>query len=218
MPIWWPRPREPQWMVTTHSPSLQTERIGDGGVEHLGDLLDLEVVVAGAQGPHLLALAPAGVVRDRSRVGVGSAATLLDALKIARPAVALLQGPPGAARQHGGHAGLVERDLAGGADADRDGAKQCLRQRPSDARRWAHGAGRSDACARRRRCRSRRRPPTPPHPPRRRTPPRRRSGSRSPSGRRAWRRTARTMPGSVATLTACSRTFSSMSRISASSA
>jgi hypothetical protein len=139
--------------------NLQPERIGDGGVEHFGDLLDLKVVVARSERPHLLALAPAGVVRDRGRVGVGGAAALLDALKIARPPVALLESPPGIARQHGGHAGLIERDLAGGADADRDGAKQRLRQVPlmlENARTGqagqmrAHAAGDVEADAARR--------------------------------------------------------------------
>src|SRR3974377_148686 len=95
---------------------FETERAGDGGVEYLGDLLalkggiartDVSHLIARASLSALLALTRAGSIRDRGGVSIGGAAAFLNAFKIARPTVALLKSPPGTARQHGGHAGLL---------------------------------------------------------------------------------------------------------------
>ena len=78
------------------------------GVVDLGDRLNLEVVIAGAQSAHLTALAFLGALRDPLRPGPNHRATFLNAFKIARFAPTLFDGPSGAARQHGIHFNCIE--------------------------------------------------------------------------------------------------------------
>ena len=93
MPIWWPRPREPQWMVTTHSPSHEAESLRGFAVEDFRHLLDFEVVIAGTQRAHLALLAFARPVGDGS--GRRSSAQPSSSMKSRSPrfAVAFAQRP-----------------------------------------------------------------------------------------------------------------------------
>ena len=93
MPIWWPRPREPQWIVTTTSPCPQPEGRCDGRVVDVGYLLHLEVVVARAERAHLVPLPLLGLGGDELGTRFRHAAVLLDALEVRRLAVALLEAP-----------------------------------------------------------------------------------------------------------------------------
>ena len=68
-------------------PRLESERGGGAGVVDLIDLLDLEEVIAGAEGSQLAAAALPRVLRQRVRVAAGEPAVRLDAGEIAAPAV-----------------------------------------------------------------------------------------------------------------------------------
>ena len=107
---------------------LEAEGGCDVAIEDLGHLLDLEVMVAGAERAHLLALALARIVRDRGRIGVTGAPVLLYALEVTLAAIAFFQRPFCPTHQHCRHAGVIERYLAFRADAHRNAAKQCLCQ------------------------------------------------------------------------------------------
>jgi hypothetical protein len=78
----------------------EPEGLGRRGVVDLRDLLHLEVVVAGAERPDLVAHARLGALGHRLRPRVRHLAALLDALQVARLAVALLDRPARAAAQH----------------------------------------------------------------------------------------------------------------------
>src|SRR5690606_32475661 len=76
----------------------------------LRDVLDLEVVVARAERPPLIALAPACTLRDVLGDRARHAAALLDALEVIGLAVALLDGPAGSAGEHRGHLLVVRSE------------------------------------------------------------------------------------------------------------
>ena len=218
MPIWWPSPREPQWMLTTTSSTAQAECVRGRRVEDLRHALHLEVVVARAERAHLVALPVLRRVGHLRGIGAGHRAVLLDARQVVRAAVALLDRPARAARQHRVHPGGVEPQRAGAAEARRDAREQRVGEPDFTASTSvggqagvqrahaagdveAHAAGRHDAAVVRHRTR-----------------PRRRSGNRSPSARRASRTTPSRCPAASRRWRPARETFSSMPRISASSA
>src|SRR5262249_33393493 len=95
----------------------EAKALRDGIVEDLRHFLHFEIVIAGAQRAHLLALALAGAGRDDIGLGAWHGAALFDAVEILGAPVALLDGPAGAAFEHPVHRRLVERDLPRAADA-----------------------------------------------------------------------------------------------------
>ena len=103
-----------------HRPLLQAVGGGDGRVVDGLHLLDLQVVVAGAQGAHLVTLAALGLVGDLLGIGPGHAPLLLDAAQVLWPAVATTHRPARPAGEHGVHLPVVEADGAGAAQAHRD--------------------------------------------------------------------------------------------------
>ena len=107
----------------------ETEGLGRCGVVNLDDRLDLEVMVAGTQRAHFPALALLGAVRDVLGPRPGHRAALFDPFEIARLAPALLDGPAGAARQHGIHFHGVERYRPLAAEAGRDLLEQRVGER-----------------------------------------------------------------------------------------
>src|SRR6516165_10050287 len=96
VPIWWPRPREPQWMVATTSSCASPEDLGDGRIENLRDCLDLEIMVAGAERAHLAPLPFLGAVGDVLGLGARHLACLLDPFEVAPVPPATLDSPTGA--------------------------------------------------------------------------------------------------------------------------
>jgi len=106
----------------------ETEALRDGIVRDCRDLLHFEVVVARAQGAHLLALALACAMRDRIGLGARHRASFLDAIEILGAPVTLCNRPLRAAFEHAVHLDLVERDLSRAAHTGRDRPEQAVRQ------------------------------------------------------------------------------------------
>ncbi len=102
--------------------------LGRRGVENLGDGLDLEIVVAGAERAHLVALALLRPVGDEIGPGAVGCAAFLDAVEIACLAPAAPDRPAGAAGEHRLHLRVVEDDGALRADAGRDRPRQFVGQ------------------------------------------------------------------------------------------
>src|SRR5665811_554213 len=71
----------------------EPEDSGDRRVENLGDRLDLEIVIAGAERPHFPALAFPGAVRHAIGPGASHPALLLDSFVVARLAPAAPHRP-----------------------------------------------------------------------------------------------------------------------------
>jgi hypothetical protein len=86
----------------------QPERRGDLGIVDLGDFLHFQVVVAGTQGSHFVALALLGVIGHRLGLRALHLAVFFDALQVLRRAVTLLHRPACTAGQHGVHFVCVE--------------------------------------------------------------------------------------------------------------
>src|SRR5690606_16741584 len=102
----------------------EAERGRGFGVEDLDDVLDLEIVIARPERAHLVALARFRPLRDVRGLRAADAAALLDPLEIRGRAVALLDRPACAAREHRVHLVVVEADPSGAADAGRNVAKE----------------------------------------------------------------------------------------------
>ncbi len=96
---------------------------------YLYNLLDFQVMVAGAQGAHLVPLALFGLLGDLLRVGAHHAAALLDTLQIRRLPVTLLHRPAGAAFEHRVHFPVPEAQRTGAAKTRRNAGRQGIRQR-----------------------------------------------------------------------------------------
>src|SRR5690606_24648928 len=120
------------------------------------DLLYFEVVIAAAESAHLFALALPGERRHVARPGVRHLPALLDSLEVHGGAVAALDRPLRAARQHGVHLLVVEADGAGAAEARRNAARKLVGERllhrtnvlsPQARMRAAHAAGDVEAHA-----------------------------------------------------------------------
>ena len=98
MATWWPKPRLPQWNMTTtwlgmvmpKARPVPRRRCSPAG--HL----DLQVVVAGAEGADLVVAALDGLLADLGGIGAGEAAALLGQLQVLLPAVALAPRTSGA--------------------------------------------------------------------------------------------------------------------------
>ena len=105
----------------------QLERRSDPMVEDFGNMLDLQVVVARAEGAHLFALAFLGPIRNLLGPGSCHATVFLDAREILFCAVALFDCPFGAAAKHGVHFFRVQTQLARAADSGGNPAKQRVR-------------------------------------------------------------------------------------------
>src|SRR5256884_2789699 len=86
-----------------HIADLETEDLGDVGGVDGHHLLDLQVVIARAEGPHLVFLPSLGVVGDLLRLGAGHAPALFDTLEVFPGAVATFDGPAPAAGEHRVH-------------------------------------------------------------------------------------------------------------------
>ena len=115
---------------------------GRVGIEDLADLLHLEVMVARAERAHLVALASAGLFRDRLRLRAFHAPLFLDTLEVFAVAPAAVHRPAGAAREHGVHAGFVEVDASGAAETGRDAAVEGVGQAFLDRLDIGRAAGR----------------------------------------------------------------------------
>ena len=107
----------------------EPEGAGDGRVEYLGHRLDLEIVIAGAQRPHLAALAFLGMVGNEIGPGAGHPPRFLDPLEVVRRAPPAFDRPLGAAGEHGVHLARIERNRSLAAEAGRDLMKQRLGKR-----------------------------------------------------------------------------------------
>ena len=101
-------------------------------IENRVDLLHFEVMIAGAERAHFVALAVLGLIGHRPRIGAGHAAVFLDARQILRPPVAAIHRPARAAGQHGVQLGGVQVQSAALAEPGRDGLEQRLDQRCLD--------------------------------------------------------------------------------------
>jgi hypothetical protein len=141
-------------MLISTRPTDRPKAVGGDRVEDLDDVLHFEVVVAGAERAHGVALALAGVLRDRLGVGAGDAAALLDALEVGALAIALGDGPARPAGEHGGHLAIVQADGAGAADPGGHGGEQRVGElgaQPVEVRQveagvqGAHAAGHVEA-------------------------------------------------------------------------
>jgi len=110
----------------------QAEGRRRGGVEHGLDRLHLQIMVAGAERAHLVALAVLGLIGHGPRIGAGHAAAFLDARQILRLPVAAIHRPAGAAGQHDVQFGGVQVHRASAAKAAGDGLEQRLHQRHLD--------------------------------------------------------------------------------------
>lgn len=107
-----------------HLAGRQPERLRRRGIEHLADLLDLQMVIAGAEGAHFVALAVLGLLRDPIRQGAGHAAAFLDAREIIGLAIALGERPDRAAGQYGIQRGGVQMQGAAAAEPGGNGREQ----------------------------------------------------------------------------------------------
>ena len=92
--------------------------------------LDLQVMVAGAQGADLVEAALDGPVTDFRRIGAGKATLFLGPLQVLRPAIAVSKTPAGALLRNGAEFVMSELDEAVAADAgrepgERDGPREC---------------------------------------------------------------------------------------------
>ncbi len=117
----------------------ETVRGGDARVVDLLDTLHFEVVVARAERAHLAALPLLRERRDVGRHRAGHAAVFLDVLEVLGLAVALRDGPAGAARQHRVELIDAEADLAFDADAGRNVAQQRVGELPGACRNVVSG-------------------------------------------------------------------------------
>ena len=100
-------------------------------VEDLGDRLDLEVVIAGAERAHLAPLAFLGAIGDVAGLRARHLPAFLDAVEIARLAPAAPDRPTGAASKHGVHFEGIEADRAFAAKTGGDLLVQRVGKRPS---------------------------------------------------------------------------------------
>ena len=188
------------------------EGCGDGRIEDLHDLLHFEIVIARSERAHLVALAVLRVLGHFVGLRARHAAVLFDPFEIGGGAVAAIDRPPSAAREHGVHLGRVEVQASHAADARRHAPRQVVGDALLERLDVLPRQPGVRADARRTRCRSRRRRPTRRRRDRRRRPRRRRWETRSPSARPASRtRPARFRAASRRSST-CSYTFASMSR------
>src|SRR3990172_5787638 len=89
-------------------------------------MLDLQIMIAGSERTHLVALTPACPLRDGTRLRVQALAALLDPLKVLCIAVTPAYRPKRTTRQHGVHFGLVQANTAGAADSCRNCASQLV--------------------------------------------------------------------------------------------
>src|SRR6266567_1751845 len=112
VPIWWPSPREPQWIVTTMSSRSRPKGLGDFLVEDRGDLLHFEIMVAAPKRAHLVALALLRLRRDALRLRVPHPAVFLDALEVFGGAISALDCPFRPAPEHLAHLPVAETDGA----------------------------------------------------------------------------------------------------------
>ena len=104
------------------------EHAGDVRSEYLGDVLDFQVMVAGAQRAHLIVLALFGVVGDGFGAGAAHATALFRVAQVLGPSITPFHRPASAAAQHGVHLLVLEPQAAGTADPGGDGGEQGLRQ------------------------------------------------------------------------------------------
>jgi len=111
-------------------PLCQPESGGNGRCIELGDPLQLQVVVAGAQGPHLVHLPLLGPLRDRGGIGTAHPSPLLDTDQVRLQAIALLHRPEGTAAQHVVHLPGAQVDTSTAPHPRRDGAGERVRQPP----------------------------------------------------------------------------------------
>ena len=98
MHIWWPRPREPQWIITHTACSDSPHRCGGGRVVDGVHGLHLEEVVARAEAAELVEPAFERAVADGRGVGALQDAAVFAALQIPDHAVTLVDGKLRAAR------------------------------------------------------------------------------------------------------------------------
>ncbi len=103
-------------MLTRMSPRLRFEGGRRRRVEDLHHFLHLQIMVTGAQGAHLVALAFLGMFRDGRGVCPGHAAALFDTLQVCAVTVSLFHRPLGAAGEHRSHLILRQPDVAGAAE------------------------------------------------------------------------------------------------------
>ncbi len=115
-------------MLTTTSPARRPNASRRRLVVHVDDVLHFEIVVAGAERSHLVALPPLGRIGDPGGIGAGHRAALLDALEILRPSVAAIDSPARPAAEHRVHLRRSEPQRAGAAHACRYARKQRVRQ------------------------------------------------------------------------------------------
>ncbi len=117
--------------VDAHHHVVRRQAIGArrGGVEDGFDDLDFEIVVAGTERSHLVALALLRLLGNRAGIGACDAAVLLDAREVGRTAEALLDGPARTAFEHRIHSVRIETQAAGAADPDGNARKQEIGQR-----------------------------------------------------------------------------------------
>src|SRR5207244_6621074 len=107
-----------------HIADFETEDLGDVRGVDGHDLLDLQVVIARAEGPHFIFLPALGVIGDLLRLGACHTPALFDALEVFPGAVTAFDGPPRAAGEHRVHLCPVQVQTAGAPDAGGDVSEQ----------------------------------------------------------------------------------------------
>src|SRR5213594_964110 len=111
-----------------HITDLETVDLGDVGGVDGHHLLDLQVVIAGAEGSHFVFLSSLGLIGDLLRLGAYHTPALFDAVEVSPGTVAALDGPLRAAGQHRVHLFPVQVQTAGAPDAGRNMPEQHVSQ------------------------------------------------------------------------------------------
>ena len=100
-----------------HIAFLQAEDLGRILIEDPGAFLDLQVVVARTERPHLATLALLRSRRNTLGIGIGDAAAFLDAVEVVRGSPAPCDRPGGTTREHLVHLERIEGEFSFAAEA-----------------------------------------------------------------------------------------------------
>ena len=117
-------------MLTTISPEPQSEGFGGGAIVEFDHMLQLQIVIARAQRPHLVALASLGGIRHPFRVGASHRPVLLDALEVFGKPIAPIDCPARTAAKHGIHVDRRETQCPGAPQPRGDALEERVRQQP----------------------------------------------------------------------------------------